>query len=1630
MGKRKLLFGRRMLPMLLILSMVIGNVGMAAFADTTVYQEDEIPEESIELLKDDEAEEETTIEEGDSMENNSLAAELEQEESVETEDIGDSETMPEEEDAACDIESYQDEGDDLEGNESDIDGYEYEESNDAFSQDTIAEEKEKEPIEEETGESEDSFVEEVKSDEEQTTDADDVEIDDNIIIDLSEDMAESDTESPEEIYDQEGELETEELETEIEEELSESTEETEIDELDETETDTEITENTETSDNLMDEEPIGENVDLDETENNKDQTEELIEENEESVQDDYEVNETTSTEGQEAEESSIEESFEESLEDEDFESTEEVDSSNSADDEISLSESEESMDFSEDSQESDNVDNEDDTTVEIDEADDTIGTETEEAELFSSSSLFDSRLAAAKQKYPHGTYLGANYEFDQSWTCVAYAKEICYLVFGTHWSSWTRTERSQDPTLSRLSVGDYLWFNRADGVNGHAIFVTGISGDTIYYTDANWIGSNQVNWNGSITKSTLLNNSDRSFDSYRHANNYSDLFGDVVYPKIIKTDITEKTSFSFRVSATVEMGTYEIDFSRVQFLVSTMKDGNETYWRANYYEVEGPGKRFNFYYDVYDYDHNYVNGEYIVDIYVYDTQGNLSMQMVGSTKIQSLGITSDTPSKTLNGHTYYFVPDIVTWSEAKTACEKAGGHLATITSQEEQDIIQSALTGDASLSISGWSKSFPTVRQYMYIGGRVSNNKLTWITGETVSYTNWNPNEPNNDGGDEDVASLVLSSDQIGKWNDLRPNHEASGYICEIEPSPTGVEYSAYVATKNIWKAGADGNTAGIEAQSLRMEALKINLKYQNYSGDIEYSAHIQNVGWSDYVKNGSTVGTIDKRMEAIRVRLTGEMANKYDVYYRVYATDIGWMGWAKNDEKAGTESYGLPIEAYQVKLVDKGKAAPGSASNAFANSSTVLLEYSTHLNVDGWTVYASNGAESGAGDKTKRIEGIKIRVSGHPFTKNVIEYNALVQGTGWQGFVTSDKVSGTTGEGKRIEAIQVRLTGGMQNYLDVYYQVYVNNLGWLGWAKNGEKSGTENYGYEIRGIKILVKRKSDAPPTSTNAAFIEKEIQPQTVSVTGITLSKTSSTITVGESVSLSATVVPSNASNKNVTWSSNNTGVATVSAGKVTGIKAGTAVITAKTADGGFAASCTVTVNNKTVSVTGITLSKTSSSITVGESVSLSATVVPSNASNKNVTWSSNNTGVATVSAGKVTGIKAGTAIITAKTADGGFTASCTITVNAKVAAEPTNSKTISVTGITLNASSVKIIVGNDSNLLASVSPSNASNKNVNWSSSDTSVALVSSTGKVTAKKPGYAIITAKTSDGGYSANCKVNVIGVLLESEVELSETSYRYDGKAKKPDVTVMYGNKILQKNTDYTVKYKNNKNIGWDLDSIEPPSVVITGIGNYEGSVITKTFSIYWPLEGSKFTVSGLKYKITDYMLDEVSVIGASNKNIRSVKIPVAVTIGGYQYTVTSIGAKAFQKYKKLKTVTVGNDTVSIGSNAFNGCTALTTVTLGKKVKTIGASAFKGCTKLSKLTVNSTAMTTIGKQAFYGDKKLKTITFKSSKIKTVGAKAFTGVPSTAKVKVPAKKVSAYKKLFRKAGLNKKAKVSKG
>jgi len=384
----------------------------------------------------------------------------------------------------------------------------------------------------------------------------------------------------------------------------------------------------------------------------------------------------------------------------------------------------------------------------------------------------------------------------------------------------------------------------------------------------------------------------------------------------------------------------------------------------------------------------------------------------------------------------------------------------------------------------------------------------------------------------------------------------------------------------------------------------------------------------------------------------------------------------------------------------------------------------------------------------------------------------------------------------------------------------------------------------------------------------------------TAIGLDKTSADLKVGDSVTLTATVTPAN-STDSVVWKSSSTSVVTVSGGKVTAVGPGTATITATA--GSVSATCTVTV---TAPATAIKLDKTSASVKVGAYITLTATVTPSNSTDA-VTWKSSDTSVATVAAGKVTGVAPGTATITVTA--GSVSAVCTVTVTAPA------------TAVSLDKTSATIEVGESVTLIATVTPANTTDT-LTWKSSDTSVATVVN-GEVTAVGPGKATITATA--GSVSASCTVNVTSsassiTLSKTEVELKKGAYITLTATLVPaDSTDV----VVWESSDTSVATVSNGKI----TAVAPGTAIITAtVGSVSASC---TVTVIAPATAVKLNKTSAALKVGEeitltatvtpsYSTDSV-VWQSSDESVATVADGKVVAVAPGKVTITATaGAKS------------------------------------------------------------------------------------------------------------------------------------
>jgi uncharacterized protein YjdB len=274
---------------------------------------------------------------------------------------------------------------------------------------------------------------------------------------------------------------------------------------------------------------------------------------------------------------------------------------------------------------------------------------------------------------------------------------------------------------------------------------------------------------------------------------------------------------------------------------------------------------------------------------------------------------------------------------------------------------------------------------------------------------------------------------------------------------------------------------------------------------------------------------------------------------------------------------------------------------------------------------------------------------------------------------------------------------------------------------------------------------------------------------VVSVTLNEHSITLNKTEQFNLSVSILPEDADDKTINWTSDDTSIATVDEnGVVTAIKEGQTEIVVTSTATGLQDRCTVLVRKN---VTNIALEESQITISnIGESKQLTAIITPEDATEQSVTWKSSNEAICTVTnQGLVTATGIGSTLVTATTVDGGLTATCIVKVIQHVSS------------ISLNKTTMSLKVGETDRLQATISPDNADNKAVNWSSSNEQLATVDAEGNVVAVAAGEVTITATSEDNpNAKATCKVTVIQPV--TGITLSENSYTLKGIGQSVQLT--------------------------------------------------------------------------------------------------------------------------------------------------------------------------------------------------------------------------------------------------------
>ena len=460
-------------------------------------------------------------------------------------------------------------------------------------------------------------------------------------------------------------------------------------------------------------------------------------------------------------------------------------------------------------------------------------------------------------------------------------------------------------------------------------------------------------------------------------------------------------------------------------------------------------------------------------------------------------------------------------------------------------------------------------------------------------------------------------------------------------------------------------------------------------SGDIKVeteSDENQNVNLSDYAKNSDLAKKQDKLVSGTNIKsINGEsILGSGDItlnassikglnvlclgdsitagqgmtsstrWANVLATKLGWNLTVQAQG-------GIPLSSYYYTANGETDISICKKAESIANMSTkpdLVIVWGGHND----TSYRYSPLGTFDDLETKDTSGVLGTYADRNGFKGALRYIAELVHT----YAPKATLVVLTREWTNLTPSKLKVPEGTTDTNRMYDEAIFEGAKYFGWIP---------INMQLCGITPFTKGTYTGDNVHPNAAgtdlivkYLESELgklyynlETKTISVTGISINKTSTTIVVGGTEQLSAIVSPTDASNKGVIWSSNNTSIASVNNGLVTAKAEGSATITAKTSDGGFSATCTVEVSAKSVSVESVSLDHTSYEMEQSTQMILTATINPSNATNQNLNWESSNEEVLTVKDGVVNALREGEATVTVTTEDGNYKATCTFKVNA---------------------------------------------------------------------------------------------------------------------------------------------------------------------------------------------------------------------------------------------------------------------------------------------------------------------------------------------------------------------------------
>lgn len=351
------------------------------------------------------------------------------------------------------------------------------------------------------------------------------------------------------------------------------------------------------------------------------------------------------------------------------------------------------------------------------------------------------------------------------------------------------------------------------------------------------------------------------------------------------------------------------------------------------------------------------------------------------------------------------------------------------------------------------------------------------------------------DGADEQEP--VLESNETAELSD--------GLTAQEDPSTDGKDGEQDAQEKPAATLGASvrlkdgswtttqkvaaGTTVRLGKASQTLKGLKLKLTPKNITGEIAYRVMTTDKDWSGWKSQGSYAGNKGRPLQAVQIKLSGDIAKTFAVEYRVYVKGEGWLGWTSNGKTAGTVGFDKSIGAIDVRVRDLSSGGAAAQSKDACKSAGIVGR--ADLQSKGWLDtedgYFVTLGDAGSG---KKLEAYKLEVYVDDLSGS-IHYRSYDSSKGWLDEVTDGKRSGIADKDNSLEAVKIFLDGDLKKSYELYYRAYVSGLGWMEWTRNGGITGATGFSKHIEAIQVALEKDGEDAPTkgkdsAVDVAFIK----------------------------------------------------------------------------------------------------------------------------------------------------------------------------------------------------------------------------------------------------------------------------------------------------------------------------------------------------------------------------------------------------------------------------------------------------------------------------------------------------------------------------------------------------------------